>query len=72
MMLDFPNSEGPFQVAYQGPFLAFPVSLGGKFLVSPCQTPKGQTRMDIWLWVKSMYPKWNPGKWKHGPKPVVP
>ena len=20
---------------------------------------------------KSMYPKWNPGKWKHGPKPAV-
>ena len=24
----------------------------------------------IWLWVKNMYPKWSPGKWKHGPKPV--
>ena len=24
------------------------------------------------LWVKSMYPKWNPVKWKHGPKPAVP
>ena len=25
-----------------------------------------------WLWVKNMYSKWNPGKWKHGLKPVVP
>ena len=25
-----------------------------------------------WLWVKNMYPKWNPGKWKHGLKPAVP
>ena len=25
----------------------------------------------IWLWVKIRYPKWNPGKWKHGPKPAV-
>ena len=24
-----------------------------------------------WLWVKDRYPKWNPGKWKHGLKPVV-
>ena len=21
---------------------------------------------------QNMYPKWNPGKWKHGPKPAVP
>ena len=26
----------------------------------------------IWLWGKSMYPNWNPGKWKHGLKPAVP
>ena len=26
----------------------------------------------IWLWVKNMYPKSTPGKWKHGPKPAVP
>ena len=25
-----------------------------------------------WLWVKNRYPKWNPGKWKHGPKLAVP
>ena len=25
-----------------------------------------------WLWVKHRYPKWNPGKWKHGPKSAVP
>ena len=24
-----------------------------------------------WLWVKNMYPKWNPGKWKHGLEFVV-
>ena len=24
----------------------------------------------IWLWLKKTVPKWNPGKWKHGPKPV--
>ena len=23
-----------------------------------------------WLWVKNGYPKWNPGKWKHGLKPA--
>ena len=23
-----------------------------------------------WLWVKNRYPKWNPGKWQNGPKPV--
>ena len=23
-------------------------------------------------WVKKRYPKWNPGKWKHGLKPAVP
>ena len=26
----------------------------------------------IWVRVKNRYPKWNPGKWKHGPKPAVP
>ena len=25
----------------------------------------------IWLWLKKTVPKWNPGKWKHGPKPAV-
>ena len=24
----------------------------------------------IWRWVKNRYPKWNPGKWKHGLKYV--
>ena len=28
--------------------------------------------LDRWLWVKNMYPKWNPGKWNQGLKPVVP
>ena len=23
-------------------------------------------------WVKNMYPKWNPGKWKLGLQPAVP
>ena len=27
-------------------------------------------RIPIWLWLKKMVPKWNPGKWKHGPKPA--
>ena len=27
---------------------------------------------DKWLWLKKPVPKWNPGKWKHGPKPVCP
>ena len=26
----------------------------------------------IWLWVTNRYPKWNPGKWKHGPNSAVP
>ena len=25
----------------------------------------------IWSWLKKPVPKWNPGKWKHGPKPAV-
>ena len=29
-------------------------------------------RDHTWLWVKNRYPKWNPSKWKPGPKPVVP
>ena len=24
-----------------------------------------------WLWVTNRYPRWNPGKWKHGPKSAV-
>ena len=28
--------------------------------------------ISTWLWVKNRYPKWNPSKWKHGPKPAVP
>ena len=24
----------------------------------------------IWLWLQKPVPKWNPGKWKHGPKPA--
>ena len=23
-----------------------------------------------WVWVKNPVPKWNPGKWKHGPTPA--
>ena len=30
------------------------------------------TRSHKWLRVKTMYPKWNSGKWKHGLKPAVP
>ena len=26
----------------------------------------------IWLWVKKMYPKWNPGKWKRRLEPADP
>ena len=26
--------------------------------------------MVIWLWLEKTVPKWNPGKWKHGPKPA--
>ena len=29
-------------------------------------------RKKSWLRVKNGYPKWNPGKWKHGLKPAVP
>ena len=25
-----------------------------------------------WLWLKKPVPKWNPDKWKHGPKPAEP
>ena len=27
---------------------------------------------NIWLWLKNPVPKWNPGKWKHGPKLAYP
>ena len=30
-----------------------------------------EKEISIWLWVKNVYPTWNPGKWKHGPKPAV-
>ena len=32
-----------------------------------CELP-----MLIWLWVKSRYPKCNPGKWNQGLEPAVP
>ena len=31
----------------------------------------GMVRAEVRLWVKNMYQKWNPGKWKHGLKPAV-
>ena len=37
-----------------------------------CRSRAGLLTMVIWRWVKNQYPKWNPGKWKHGLKPVVP
>ena len=39
-----------------------------------CQIGPAKTgeKNNICLWVKNRYPKWNPGKWKHGPKPAVP
>ena len=27
--------------------------------------------LNMWLWLKKPVPKWNPGKWKHGPTPAV-
>ena len=37
------------------------------------EAPKTQRAPAVpkWLWVKNGYPKWNPSKWKHGPKPAV-
>ena len=41
-----------------------------------CSFFEAQTGADvqlgIWLWLKKRYPEWNPGKWKHGPKPASP
>ena len=37
-------------------------SLGGAFCI---------TEIVIWLRLKKPAPKWNLGKWKHGPKPAV-
>ena len=38
------------------------------------QTAQNSTKragdLFIWLWLKKPVPKWNPGKWKHGPKPA--
>ena len=33
---------------------------------------KGKSLLKMWLWIKKPVPKWNPGKWKHGPKPAKP
>ena len=38
----------------------------------PCPKNKAFYRVIIWLWLKKPVPKWNPGKWKHGPKPASP
>ena len=32
---------------------------------------KDTRRTCFWLWAKNRYPKWIPGKWKHGLKPAV-
>ena len=46
----------------------------------PCQAGKIDTmepittdiwKTSIWQWLKTPVPKWNLGKWKHGPKPAV-
>ena len=39
--------------------------------VAQWPTWRGSRPKTRWLWVKHMYPKWNPGKWKHGLKPAV-
>ena len=33
---------------------------------------RGSGKTGKWQWVKNRYPKWNPGKWKHGLKSAVP
>ena len=34
---------------------------------------RGSPQKEVtWLWLKEPVPKWNPGKWKHGPKPAQP
>ena len=38
---------------------------------NPDQFLTGPQRQPIWLWLKKPVPKWNPGKWKYGPKPAV-
>ena len=30
----------------------------------------GLVGISTWLWLKKPVPKWNPGKWKYGPKPA--
>ena len=40
-------------------FHSWAVSLGAK------------GRTNKWLWLKKKVPTWNPGKWKHGPKPAA-
>ena len=37
-----------------------------------CKLEMRTTASQKWLWVKNRYLKWNPGKWKHGPKPAIP
>ena len=34
------------------------------------QVPFGGRFIVRWLWLKKPVPNWNPGKWKHGPKPA--
>ena len=38
----------------------------------PLWSKPNQHHVDIRLWVNNRYPKWNPGKWRHGRKLVFP
>ena len=36
----------------------------------PITGHQGREEPGSWLWLKNPVPKWNPGKWKHGPTPA--
>ena len=48
--------------------------VGSKVKMSTGQNPSTFASINkakkSFLWLKKPVPKWNPGKWKHGPKPA--
>ena len=58
----------------EGPLGVWRVPCSGWFKGNeqPILRPPCFSRKPSWLWLKKLVPKWNPGKWKHGPKPAQP
>ena len=55
----------------EGLFFVVIVFLVSKFITKHCCLETAAiVDYAAWLWLKKPVPKWNPGKWKHGPKPA--